>query len=635
MKNHFGKSNRRAAFAALSCMGMALQTATALAEAPPAEGSADMEEFSELLTVMSEETSIATKTKMNSDFVPGIVTVLDGKKMAALGARTVFDALDFVPGVDTKRDRFGIGTLEVRGIPYFFNNGGIQILLNDVPVSRDSAGINSTVLDMPIEQIERLEFVRGPGSVVYGEFALQGLLNIVTRNDENSFTVSGDDRKGGGIDLRLAEKTGAWKAAANYSTFITDDLLRPASPTPLDSERQFALLSLAGHGLTVRAQGIERDQPNPGFFEESSRSLQADWQTALSEHLDFTLRSQYMTNDITQGNSHHFEGEQLRSAAEIQWRGWPRQQWLAGVDFRDGRVENGFQNRPTPPNAPPGTPPPPTIFIGTHERQVLGFVLQNQLEIAETVQATLGLRHDDNSEVASRQVTPRAALAWRAAPQHVFKLQYAEGYRSPNYFELYASPPRVPLDPEVNSTTEINYIYQKPDTTVRVTVFQSRIDDMIYLATPPPGFDNKGDAETEGLELEWNQRFGHTLRLDMNASMAESEQNRNPAHRMRDTIATPDWLASAGVLWTPQENNLFGLHWHHIGPRAAIADDEADIVDVAYTRRHAFVDSLQLQVGIANLFDSQVTYVTETELGTLRIFNYEYRTVWAAITLEF
>ena len=67
----------------------------------------DQEEMLALLAVLEEETEVATKTKMNADYVPGIVTVLHGEDLEAMGARTVWEALAFVPGVEINQGATG------------------------------------------------------------------------------------------------------------------------------------------------------------------------------------------------------------------------------------------------------------------------------------------------------------------------------------------------------------------------------------------------------------------------------------------------------------------------------------------------------------------------------------------------
>ncbi len=148
-----------------------------------ARAQTDDKELEDLLSVVQQETQLATKTRMNSDYVPGIVTVLDGNDLEALGVTTAGEALGLIPGIIYQRDRNGVPNVIVRGLDFPFNSGNIQIQINGIPLVRADAGFNSAALLIPVEQIDRIEVIRGPGSVVYGDYAFMGLVNIITRGE--------------------------------------------------------------------------------------------------------------------------------------------------------------------------------------------------------------------------------------------------------------------------------------------------------------------------------------------------------------------------------------------------------------------------------------------------------------------
>ena len=71
--------------------------ASAADPAPPQVGDRAVDD---LLRILDEESAIATKTKLNIDFVPGMVTVLHGRDLLAKGIHTVYEALSLVPGFE-------------------------------------------------------------------------------------------------------------------------------------------------------------------------------------------------------------------------------------------------------------------------------------------------------------------------------------------------------------------------------------------------------------------------------------------------------------------------------------------------------------------------------------------------------
>jgi outer membrane receptor for ferrienterochelin and colicins len=262
--------------------------------------------------------------------------------------------------------------------------------------------------------------------------------------------------------------------------------------------------------------------------------------------------------------------------------------------------------------------------------------VQDQVELTSALRATLGARYDDTSE-SGGHVTPRAALVWQAAEHHLLKLQYAEGTRAPTFFELYTGVQggRADLDFEVNRTAELNYVYERPHLTARATLFHTRIDDMVFLKRPPPGFGNTAQARAQGAELELNQQIGQHWRLDANLSYVEARDSRNPQLVERSLTEVPHWMGNVGLLWTPADDWVAGLHYNHVGARDAVprGDGAYDLVDASLTKRHAFADALDLQLAVNNAFDQRVTQISSLPNQDL-FYAFQDRVVWARATLR-
>src|SRR5206468_9520049 len=102
----------------------------------PTQQTTEEKELQDLLSIVNEETAVATKTRINSDYVPGIVTVLEGDELEALGVRTASEALGLVPGIQSIRDPRTTDLVIVRGLDFPFNSGNIQVLVNSIPLAR-------------------------------------------------------------------------------------------------------------------------------------------------------------------------------------------------------------------------------------------------------------------------------------------------------------------------------------------------------------------------------------------------------------------------------------------------------------------------------------------------------------------
>ncbi len=175
------------------------QHALAANESPPPGQAGDYSEMAALLGTLEDVTELATHTRMNADFVPGILSVLHGEEMVALGVHTVWEALELVPGVQITRNNLGELRVSIRGLQH--GNGNIKVLLNSVAMNKAYSGYGH-VFHIPVEQVERIEVIRGPGSAVHGEFAFAGVIDVITRKDENRAygrAASGDTYGGGGV----------------------------------------------------------------------------------------------------------------------------------------------------------------------------------------------------------------------------------------------------------------------------------------------------------------------------------------------------------------------------------------------------------------------------------------------------
>jgi outer membrane receptor protein involved in Fe transport len=175
--------------------------------APPREKRSELEEDLALYT--AEDTlALATRHEEKVKKVPAIGASFGREQFRALGARTVADVLDVVPGLTVSRDVQGFHRVAVRGLR---NDAEILFLLNGHRLNSFFDG--KALMNLPVENLERIEVIRGPGSALYGTGAFLGVVNLVThRNDGVLATVSG-----GGypeLDDRLATTFDGHVAAA-------------------------------------------------------------------------------------------------------------------------------------------------------------------------------------------------------------------------------------------------------------------------------------------------------------------------------------------------------------------------------------------------------------------------------------
>jgi outer membrane receptor for ferrienterochelin and colicins len=137
-----------------------------------------------LLSFSDITLSVATRSEQPPEEAPGAVSIITGDDIRAMGARTLEEALEAVPGVDVTIDALGRPRITMRGLPSGGTGGAsenVVILMNgqriDDPIE---GGATSLEFTTPTANIQKIEVLRGPGSALYGSGAMGGVINIIT-----------------------------------------------------------------------------------------------------------------------------------------------------------------------------------------------------------------------------------------------------------------------------------------------------------------------------------------------------------------------------------------------------------------------------------------------------------------------
>lgn len=267
----------------LTTGGTALATSgpTAPPEPPrpsPVAGPARDEAAADELALFGAEdvVTLATRQAQSVSVAPAIATGVPEDQMRALGLRTLPEVLKMVPGFETSRDVQGFHRVSARGMR---DDSALLILY-------DGHRLNSpydakALLNLPTENIERVEVVRGPGSALYGTGAFLGVVNVVSKRREGleaaasggSFGSAAAHLSGG---LRLGESGWFLYGDAGYTR--TDGYRKP-----IVSDSASAKMEAAGLKDEEASAGLTNDsgqQVNAGF--EIRRSPAGGAQTKLS-----------------------------------------------------------------------------------------------------------------------------------------------------------------------------------------------------------------------------------------------------------------------------------------------------------------------------------------------------------------
>jgi outer membrane receptor for ferrienterochelin and colicin len=133
--------------------------------------------------LLNMKTSVASKTVLTPRETPGIVSIITEEEIKYSGARDLIDVLRLVPGFDFGYDVQGVIGVGLRG--NWVHEGKILMLIDGQQMNELSYYNIPFGNHFPVDQIRRIEIIRGPGSAIYGGNAELGVVNIITKTGKD------------------------------------------------------------------------------------------------------------------------------------------------------------------------------------------------------------------------------------------------------------------------------------------------------------------------------------------------------------------------------------------------------------------------------------------------------------------
>ncbi|MBI3775850.1 MAG: TonB-dependent receptor [Gammaproteobacteria bacterium] len=482
--------------------GLPDKSSTPLPEADP---------VSDLMRVLDEETEIATRTKLNVDFVPGMVTVLHGKDLLAKGVRTVYEALGLVPGVELSMTGDGQYQFLVRGMGKAFASTKTKFLINGVDVN-STLGPVATVRTIPIEQVDRIEVVRGPGSAIYGEYALAGVVDVITIEQGNTVFARYGDVDGGTLGATYGYHPAASKFGFSFNfsgtstgggdvTSGKDKLSTSAVPAikassnapGASNERESnnaAMLKMNYADLSLYIQHVrsafgDHFGVNDALPDESTKlvrrwdfdtvEVRNPWRIGSEARAEVRVGWTHFLTDVSGqqlfpagfpgfaatgviGGPHYEETRRtIKSAFEFPLS--PRHYGVGGIEYADVRQGDTWNERNySLTSTGTGFVPVAQIkYQGAEnwlkeglKRRIVSAYFQDQYTGLDKTTVTAGLRVDHYNDVGNA-VTPRIGAVYQLSSRQTLKLQYSDAFRPPSFLEMYSQ-----KNPVVNGNPEIS-----------------------------------------------------------------------------------------------------------------------------------------------------------------------------------
>ena len=468
----------------------------------------------------------ATRTAITADAALAAVEIIDRAQIEHSGAHSLQELLRGRAGI-TIVNQGGLGklsTLFMRGT----ESDHTLFLIDGIRIGSPTSGLAS-LQDLPLEQIERIEIVRGPRSSLYGADAIGGVIQIFTRRGATNAGVHGRVRLGAGshglreasagIDVRGArggigvdmahQSTDGINACTGSSVVFAGCFIAPGTQLDRDGYRNNSATVRADFTASeawqfdARAFRATGHNDYDGDYVDNSDIVQqvvggtARWTPSATTQLKLTLGRNTDDSNNYIGSTFANRYTTTRDSASLQGDfGVAKGQLLtAGFDWlRDAA----------------NVVDPWSPFARTRGNRAVFAQYQGQLGTGTSGahDLQLSLRRDDNDQFGGHTTGGIAwgldfAEGWRVTASH------ATAFKAPTFNELYYPGASNPdLNPETSRSTELSLARGGDGWHVQANAYQTRAGDLIAWESSLFKPVNVEDARIRGIELTGSATLG-------------------------------------------------------------------------------------------------------------------------------
>lgn len=525
--------------------------------------------------LLGVDVSTASKLPRSLAQSAGIVSVYSAEEIALFGGRDLSEVLRRIPGINPILDaQNGRYRMSMRGDLPGINNNHVLILFNGIPMNRESYGgglwSQANLSAVPLDIIQQIEVVRGPGSVLYGTNAYAGVINLITysgkevRNrirlgagDHNASAAGllvGDSREDYDVAMALRYyATDGSKLMANSANNTFDDNLAERSPGGMLTAKKGGFHTNIWWGVadadTIRGTPAEL---NGGNVRNEKSFLNVGYGTLIDPQWEMKFDLSHVTGRTTLQDAIIPNGEALYKSNDSRFEFQLQGNVSDGLSVVLGSTVDYLSVRVASPQT----------FLPYWDNYLYGAYAQVEYLLGET--RFIGGAQYNKSESVPERALPRLGLIHTFTNNTGAKLMYAQAFRAPYALEVETNivfPAIVlsgnsELDHERVTTLDAQLFYHAEHLQASLTWFRSKQQDLILrtLTTPgPPAevtFRNAGELKIEGLEFESKWIPTHHWFLTLSATAQKNRDGRG----VDDVTLEPDYFVKLGAGYQ-------GRHW--------------------------------------------------------------------------
>lgn len=515
----------------------------------------------------------ATKSEVTAEQLPHDVSVITSEEIAVKNAQSLKDVLDSLPGVSINRSG-GRRTASIRG----FESRYVTILVDGQRLLSEPDATYE--LDrIPLDNVERIEIVRGSGSAIYGADALGGVINIITKkaterklslkstlgsklenwSQNNNYAISYDSGNKENLSytvLLKQDKNAAWykENGTTYFPFgernnaalhleykpLTDTVWNFDASYVKEKTNEYGTFQAMNNILlqTDLAENNERQNYRLGY-EKGNKDKGVNvslYHTRWEKYNDTMNR---MTGLYT-GNVYGFTSQtgmevkhhiQLSDKHKITWGGEYRYEIYrgTGIDTGKGLFTKNLQGK---------------VVSGSETTTSYGAIyVQDEWNVTPKVFAVTALRYDDSNKFSSN-ISPKLGVTYFVAPNVRLKANVGTGFRVPSPNQMFLNLNLVRngslvnlkgnpnLQPEESTFYDFSLEKDWGKANGKLTYFYSKIEDMIdevWLNSNSIQYRNIQEAKLQGLEASLTGKISKALNWFTNYTYLDSVDSKTDA----------------------------------------------------------------------------------------------------------
>lgn len=575
-----------------------------------------------------EVTSVAKKPQRLAN-VAAAVHVITAEEIRLSGALSIPEALRLSPGLDATRISGNRWAVSIRG---FANRLAARLLV--LVDGRNAytpafSGVIWEDFQFPLENIERIEVLRGSAATVWGTNGVNGVINIITKSA--AATAGGQAIAGAGtVDgtyghvrfggqnpdgtqfYRVYGSTqNAHQQVALSGAGGQDSFRQQSAGFRIDGYRNdgshwdvsadfYTVHAYAPSTLAVPGMVF----PNPGYEMHDGATLRARYEIPLAKGSSLQIQGAYALSDITIANAAADRRNTMDMDVQHRFKWHDRHDIVWGAGYRTSNDTMPIMQM---------------VQMDEIARHTVsyGFFGQDEITLTDDWHLTFGLRIDHN-EYTGWESQPDARVSWNLAPNHTLWGSLSKVARAPSRGEhglasafvegttntaLYNLPfgivPNLLRTYSTGNTSEWLKVSQiglrsqwTPSLSTDAVAFSHRYDRLSVYGTPTGSYNlvggymdvsvpvvNNGELTINGAELSFDWRLLPKWRLQLAQTW---QQATNLVNVIFEAATLPRTITSLRSSWTPTPHIDIDLWLRHMGARPGN-------VSAAYLERHAFV----------------------------------------------